>query len=267
MSLNRRQFLVFFGATAGTAALGSFSNGQQGDLALQTPPAGAKTLAFQPVKAPMPYPTLGMAADQQMAEFSSFTVVDDLVLPEGYTYDVIGAWGDTLGDSRFGYNNDYLSYVETTPGEGFLSINFEYISPETWSSTFKEVIGKELPLADIMPVLEAAGDEGVNIYAMADGDPMKAKFVELCEEGLTDVGIGIVSIKQGADGAWTRTNSAADRRITGMSGLKDGRYLKATGPAVAVFNKPAARATSMAWAIASSAPSTTAPEAPPPGAP
>jgi secreted PhoX family phosphatase len=237
MSLNRRQFLLFFGATAGTAALSSFSHGKPGALALQSQSAGAKTLAFQPVKSPMPYPTLGMDANKQMAEFSTFAVVDDLVVPNGYTYDVIGAWGDAIGDSRFGYNNDYLSYVETAPGEGFLSINFEYISPGTWSTTFKEVIGKDLPLADIMPVLEAAGDEGVNIYAMNDSDPMKAKFIELCEEGLTDVGIGVVSIQQGADGTWTRTNSVADRRITGLSGLKDDRYLKATGPAVSVFKK------------------------------
>jgi secreted PhoX family phosphatase len=237
MSLNRRQFLLFFGATAGTVALGSFANGTQGGSALKAQPAGAKTLAFQPVKSPMPYPTLGMVPEQQMAEFSTFAVADDLVVPEGYTYDVIGAWGDAVGDSRFGYNNDYLSYVETAPGEGYLSINFEYISPETWSSTFKEVIGKDLPLADIMPALAAAGDDGVNIYAMADSDPMKAKFIELCEEGLTDVGIGVVSIKQYRDGTWSRTNSAADRRITGLSGLKDGRYLKATGPAVAVFQK------------------------------
>jgi secreted PhoX family phosphatase len=237
MSLNRRQFLLFFGATAGTAALGSFANGKSGGLGWQAQPGAAQTLAFQPVKSPMPYPTLGMSPEQQMAEFSTFAVVDDLVLPEGYTYDVIGAWGDAVGDSRFGYNNDYLSYVETTPGQGYLGINFEYISPETWSATFKDVIGKDLPLAEIMPLLAAAGDEGVNIYAMADSDPMKAKFVELCEAGLTDVGIGVVSIQQGADGAWSRTNSVADRRITGMSGLKDGRYLKATGPAVAVFKK------------------------------
>ena len=236
MNLERRQFLIFFGATAGTVALGAVADGKSGGLALQGL-AAAQDLAFQPVPSPMPYPALGLAPEQQMVEFSTFTVADDLVLPAGYTYDVIGAWGDAVGDSRFGYNNDYLSYVETADGEGYLSINFEYISLATWDSTFKEIIGKDSPLAAVLPLLEAAGDDGINVYAMNESDPIKARFVELCEEGLTDVGIGVVSIQQGRNGAWTRTNSAADRRITGISGLKDGRYLMTTGPAAAVFKK------------------------------
>jgi secreted PhoX family phosphatase len=62
---------------------------------------------------------------------------------------VIGAWGDTIGDSRFGYNNDYLSLVETAPNEGYLTINFEYISGSTWLETYPEVIGQSLALDEI----------------------------------------------------------------------------------------------------------------------
>jgi uncharacterized protein len=66
---------------------------------------------------------------------------------------------------------------------------------------------------------------------------LKAQIQEICKEALIDQGIGVISIRKAADGRWVRTNSSADRRITGISGLEDGRYLKATGPAVAIFRK------------------------------
>jgi hypothetical protein len=181
----------------------------------------------------MPYATLGLDHRKQVDEFSQYTVQDDLVLPEGYTYDVIAAWGDPVGDSRFGYNNDYLSFVETAPGEGLLTVNFEYVSAGTWLATYDAVIGKDLPLAEV----KAATGDGLDVLALPDQDPLKAQVLAVCAEALTDVGIGVISVKRQADGRWVRTYGRADRRITGISGLKDGRYLKATGPAVAVFTK------------------------------
>jgi uncharacterized protein len=52
-----------------------------------------------------------------------------------------------------------------------------------------------------------------------------------------DLGLSVISIRQAANGKWVRTHSANDRRITGISGLEDNRYLRSTGPAVAVFKK------------------------------
>ncbi|MGF1568347.1 MAG: PhoX family phosphatase [Nodosilinea sp.] len=239
MSLNRRQFLLFFGATAGTVALGSFPNQRPGSLGFgaQSALGAVPGLAFKPVKAPMPVPTLGIAADQQAAEYATFAVMDDLVLPEGYTYNVIAAWGDPVGDSRFGYNNDYLSYVETAPGAGYLSVNFEYISAATWMQTYEPVLGKTLPFAEVMAAVEAAGEDGINAYALPDGDPLKAQIQAISEEALVDLGVGVISVRKAADGTWARDTAATDRRITGISGLKDDRYLKSTGPAVSVFRK------------------------------
>lgn len=58
-------------------------------------------------------------------------------------------WGDAVGDSRFGYNNDYLSFIETSAGQGYLTVNFEYISGRTWLQTFEQVIGKTLPVKEV----------------------------------------------------------------------------------------------------------------------
>lgn len=84
-----------------------------------------------------------------MQAYSAYEVADDLVLPEGFTYDIIAAWGDKVGDSHFGYNNDYLSFVETGENEGLLTVNFEYISAKPWIQTYQKVIGKSLPFAKL----------------------------------------------------------------------------------------------------------------------
>jgi hypothetical protein len=186
---------------------------------------------------PMPVSSLGIAKSDQPSQFRQFVVQDDLVLPSGYTYDVIGAWGDPIGDSRFGYNNDYLSFVETAPGEGFLTINFEYISADTWMQTYAEVIGKSLPFEELKTAIEAAGDDGIVAVDLPNNSTLKAQLTEISKAALTDVGIGVVSLRRNASGAWERTYSNTDRRITGISGLEDGRYLKATGPALSVFIK------------------------------
>lgn len=260
MTLNRRHFLLFLGATVGTAACGQLQ--QFGQNPTSTLGKSVK-LGFQPVKGPIPlalgsatteqqaasatYKTVSfnpMATDQQMNTYNYYEVVDDLVLPDGFTYDVIASWGDKVGTSRFGYNNDYLALVQTGENEGLLTINFEYISAKPWLQSFEQVIGLKLPLAEVEPAvrkaIKAVPDDripGLNAFTLKDGDPLKEKIKTICFEGLADQGLGVISIRRNAAGQWERTHSQNDRRISGVSGLVDKRYLKATGPAVAIFQK------------------------------
>jgi hypothetical protein len=178
--------------------------------------------------------TGAIAVSQQVKQLVQYEVQDDLVLPEGYSYQVIGSWGDPIGDSRFGYNNDYLSLVETEPNKGYLSINFEYISALPWTESYEQVIGKKLPIAD---VVEQVKDQSIEAFSLQDSDRLKQQIATICEAALLDQGLGVISVQRNAAGLWERTNSPADRRITGVSGLKDGRYLKCTGPARNVFLK------------------------------
>ena len=242
MTLNRRHFLIFLGATATTTACG-IRPGQQSSTGGMPFSPGVK-LAFQPVKGPMPLAVNVLASDRQMTEFSQYQVVDDLVLPEGFTYDVIASWGDKVGDSRFGYNNDYLALVETSPDEALLSVNFEYISAVPWQQTYEKVIGRALPFREVDQAVRAAiksikDDKvpGLNAYALPDGNPIKEQVKTICKEGLIDQGVGVIALRRSPEGKWARSQSASERRITGISGLEDGRYLKTTGPAVAIFQK------------------------------
>lgn len=257
MAINRRDFLLFLGAGAGTVACSGLP-GQRSTLTPTQSPYGAMDkalkLGFSPIKGPIPLSNSNSASAKQVswtadteqqivADFANYEVVDDLVLPEGYTYDILAKWGDKVGDSRFGYNNDYLSLVETSPGKGFLTVNFEYISAVSWQQSYEKVVGKTLPLREVDDAVRAAikaikDDKvpGLNAFALADSDPIKVKVKLIAQEALTDLGLGVLAVEHEADGRWVRTNGV-DRRVTGISGLTDGRYLKATGPAVAIFNK------------------------------
>ncbi|AFY53742.1 putative phosphatase [Rivularia sp. PCC 7116] len=238
MSIKRRDFLLLMGGSASAVAFGSLS-GCDRKLTMQ-PSTQSKALSvFQPVKGPIPLQNAAFTPEQQKEAYRNYEVIDDLVLPDGFEYQVIAAWGDKVGDSRFGYNNDYLSFVPTVENEGYLTVNFEYISAIPWMQNYAKVIGKSLPLDEAIGKLntDSQGKGQVNAYALAEDDPLKAQIREICSEALVDQGLGIISIRKNADGKWERTNSNEDRRISGISGLEDGRYLKATGPAVLVFNK------------------------------
>jgi uncharacterized protein len=252
MTLKRRDFLLFLGASAGAIAFDATSKQtpQRFSMPFSTPMdlaesdsasaiAATRTtsLGFKPIKGVMPLETDGITKTKQVEAYSKFEVMDDLMLPEGYTYDIVAAWGDRVGDSRFGYNNDYLSFVETGKDEGLLTVNFEYVSPKPWTQTYKQVIGKSLPFEEMALALDKAGKDGIDFYSLPDSDRTKQLFMQVTKELLIDMGIGVISIRRNSDGKWERTYAKTDRRITGISGLDDQRYLKSTGPAVAVFRK------------------------------
>ncbi len=240
MNVNRRHFLLFLGATAGSLAAGSWDN----NIKSKVLATANSRLGFQPVKYPLPLAVEELPVSQQIANYGHYEVQDDLVLPEGFFYDVIAVWGDRVGDSRFGYNNDYLSLVETAPNEGYLTVNFEYISGGVWMQTYPLVIGEELPFAELIALAKPGEEEDeaefiIDAFSLKDGDVTKEKIIRISREGLIDQGLGVISVKRNADGKWERTYSEADRRVTGISGLDNrAQALKSTGAAVAVFNKP-----------------------------
>jgi len=241
MTVNRREFLLFLGAVSGTAACSQLSR--------LAPPGTQSAIAgvpFQPIPGPIPLPFVTLSAEEQIKTYSRYNIADNLTLPEGFTYDLIAAWGDPLGTSRIGYNNDYLALLETGENQALLAINFEYISARPWLETFTQVVGKTLPIqevnATVQLVTKAATDDqppGLNAFALAEGNLLKAQIKQICREALIDQGIGVIGLQRNAQGHWQRGAHPAERRITGMSGLEDGHYLKATGPATLIFQKQA----------------------------
>ncbi|MGL4500955.1 MAG: PhoX family protein, partial [Planktothrix sp.] len=122
----------------------------------------------------------------------------------------------------------------TGEDQGFLTVNFEYISNPLWLETYQQIIGKPLPLKNLQ---SSDPKQTINAFELPQKNPLRRDILKLSQEGLTDLGIGIISVARQADGRWVRTYSTADRMITGISGWENKQYLKATGPAVAVFTK------------------------------
>ncbi len=136
--MTRRRFLTFLGA--GSAALtagstGVLSTGQEGGgvrsaaaAAAQTSGGGAEAF-FTPIEP---------------------TDEDDLILPEGFRYDVVRKWGDQITeDAPYGYNNDYVAYfpIDALEGgqssqDGILWVNHEYADPK-WVSEYQD--GEKTP--------------------------------------------------------------------------------------------------------------------------
>lgn len=239
MTVSRRDFLVFMGSAIAATACQAQDQTRSGSTASSlSPGVGVNRVGvgFQPLQGPFPLETSGFSISQQLEQLIRYEIQDDLVLPEGYGYQVIGSWGDRIGDSRFGFNNDYLSWIETAPNEGFLTINFEYISAVPWIQNYATVIGKSLPIQAIEKALKS-NKEGIDAFSLTDDSELKQKIKTVCQEALLDQGLGVISLKRKSDGLWERTYSKADRRITGISGLTDQRYLSCTGPAQLIFQK------------------------------
>ncbi|MDJ0619282.1 MAG: DUF839 domain-containing protein [Calothrix sp. MO_192.B10] len=235
MSIKRRNFLLLMAGSAGALTLNSLGGCNRQIPNQSVISSGKSSFAFEPIKGAIPLKTVDLSPEEQKKQYREYEIVDDLVLPAGYKYQVIAAWGDRVGDSRFGYNNDYQSFVSTGENQGYLSVNFEYISTIPWRETYEQVIGEALPFKDVEAALQGATT--LNAFVVPDDNPLKGKIRQICEAALIDQGLGVISVRKTSDGRWERTNSPADRRITGISGLSDGRYLQATGPAVAVFRK------------------------------
>lgn len=241
MKFKRREFLTFLGVGIASSACGSLlkNNSQAQTYNSSLKEGGNFSFAnFQPVKYPIPLEIDNLDSTEQKKQFQSYQVEDDLILPQGFKYDVIASWGDSVGDSRFGYNNDYVALIETQPNEGYLVVNFEYISPTPWLQTYEMVLNQSLD-QEVLSALQSARKQrqGLNIFALPDDNPLKVRFQKFFGELLIDQGIGVISVRRNPDGKWERTYSTADRRVTGISGWQDNCYLKATGPAKTIFRK------------------------------
>ena len=107
---SRRDFVKFMGRTALLAATVAPFLKATGTSATELLVLGGDKIPFKPL---LP------------------SYADDLVLPEGFKYDVVLSWGDKLNTTdTFGFNNDYLAFfpIDGNKHDGVLWVNHEYTS-------------------------------------------------------------------------------------------------------------------------------------------
>ena len=230
MNLARREFLLLLGGTAAGLAFNQAGIAKPAVAALANKP-----LAFKPLRTPLPLPTDGLSAAEQLLQYRVVTINDRLEIPEGYSQELLASWGDPVGNSRFGYNNDYLALTPLSPEQALLTVNFEYISPLPWRQAFTEVLAEKLPYSSVVAGLEPHGGK-INAWGLPAADPLRLEIEKLAQQALIDQGLGVIQLQRLSNGGWRRNPGRLDRRITGLAGLKEpSQRLRSTGPAVAVF--------------------------------
>ena len=147
--MNRRSLLELLGLAAASAT------------ATATIPSGSAQPAPLPHRwpsllGPIPLPSDGLTAKQQQDTYRRITLNDRLDVPTGYRSDVLLSWGDRLGSGAMGFNNDYLAFTSIDADRALLTINFEYITAETWCAGYAEAHGRTLPFAALEEALQAS---------------------------------------------------------------------------------------------------------------
>ncbi|WP_282141470.1 PhoX family protein [Cytobacillus oceanisediminis] len=157
--LNRRKFLTYVGT--GVGALTVASTG----LGAMVPKAEAKGVeaashlfGFQKKISGLNFKPIGP------------TDKDDLVLPRGYKYDVVAAYGDVInkkGDT-FGFNNDFTLYFPIDKDKrGLLWVNHEY-SSDLFVHGARPANGK-YTAAQIQKMLYNQGGSIIEVYRDKEG--------------------------------------------------------------------------------------------------
>ena len=130
--MSRRRFLTFLGT--GSTALAAGSAGVLTGCARSEEQGSTKQESRQGESAP----TGGSPSFFKVIEP---TDKDDIVLPEGFGYEIIRSAGDPLGGGlTYGDHNDFVAYfpIDALEGgddseDGILWVNHEYINPMFWS--------------------------------------------------------------------------------------------------------------------------------------
>ncbi|MFZ9947976.1 MAG: alkaline phosphatase PhoX, partial [Vulcanococcus sp.] len=228
--MNRRSLLELLGLAAASAT------------ATATLPSGSAQPAPPPHRwpsllGPIPLPSDGLTAKQQQDTYRRITLNDRLDVPTGYRSDVLLSWGDRLGSGAMGFNNDYLAFTSIDADRALLTINFEYITAETWCAGYAEAHGRTLPFAALEEALQANGDrQGANT-AEANAN-LQAMAMQVAAAALQDLGVGVACLVRQSDGSWRHQGGPQERRIHGLSGLKEpSQQLRSSGPAAAVFRR------------------------------
>ncbi len=154
---------------------------------------------MDPVWSRLSWPEAALTPQAPLAEaaspFARFDPIaasdaDDVVLPDGFTYDVVLKWGDvfTASGRPFGYNNDFIGvFTLGGPEEALLVVNHEYISlayagdAPLYPQTFEMIHGRKPTVADYktdvgVSVVRVRRDGASGAWVPVLGDPLNRRI-------------------------------------------------------------------------------------------
>ena len=267
--LDRRSFLKYVGA--GMAA--TFSTSPFGPLAYAessgTKPshinAAIKDWVLPDGKAnwlppnyPIPLPRDPFPRGEDHVRLAEYEVIDDLVLPEGFSYRVVAQMGDEFGPAdqsgrryRFGDGADYTGLVKIGDSDEYwLFVNHEYVPLRPWLDGYREAYGEDPPDLvitenDKKGVFSINGEAfpGNKVNWLEEGEQLSEKartaIRELSERMLSEVGVSVLRVRRNADDTMEVVSDARDhRRISAYERWNvDGAPFFFTGPAANILKE------------------------------
>jgi uncharacterized protein len=137
------------------------------------------------------------------------TVSDELVLPSGYSYQVVAAWEDALGgDLTVGFNHDWVGYYPIDlleKGVDLKNVHLGFLPNDSSSDEGLLVINHEY----VNPLYVSGYDENAE-------DAVKTEEMIALEQDA--VGLSVIHIKRNAEGNWEIVPDAPEnRRFTGVT--------------------------------------------------
>ena len=264
--LNRRHFLKAFGLGSTTVACSSIrrsseSPGEKKEdpnhLSSWVLPDGSPN--WTPVDYPIPVAGDPESIRSQKDRFQDYEVKDDLVVPDGFHYQLIAQWGDRLGPEsdpgqqiQFGYNNDYTGIlpIAGTSDEFWLFVNNEELGTRPWLMAYEEVVGKSLPKFELRPeggalIMYLEGERIGKRHLFLDKVPLtreqRSVIQKICEVGLEELGVSILRVKRRPDGSFRpMSGETGHKRITTISRQGSGTRepVRVSGPSAPFFQHP-----------------------------
>ena len=241
--VSRRSFLKYVGAGAGTVAGAQLLGPLAGCGGKSVTQRGAWVSSsgmpqWEAVEYPIPLPGDPQSPAEDARRLAKYVVRDEVVVPEGFTTEVLARWGDEMGAAgnrfKFGFNADYtgLLPVKGKPGDYWLIVNHEYISARPWLEGVEEVHGEKLVGQDGKVAGLAMVRSGQVPTATQPADtPLTDLIKRMCELGMSDLGISVIKIRRRGDGGFDAVkDDAGNFRIAGASAVNAGE-MSFTGPA------------------------------------
>ncbi|MBD1383551.1 PhoX family protein [Metabacillus arenae] len=151
IKMDRKKFLTYLGT--GTVALAAASTGIDGVMDRVQGKEFHHSKKKKPKKGPLKFQPIEP------------TDKDDLVLPKGYKYDVVAAYGDkiNLDGDTFGFNNDFTLFfqMEDDKNRGLLWVNHEYVDDKF---VFGKQIDGDYSKQQIKTILYNQGGSIIEVY-------------------------------------------------------------------------------------------------------
>jgi uncharacterized protein len=159
LAVDRRIFLKYVGA--GTLALFTdfSSRGEEKSAGRAAWVGKDGAPRWTRCRHPVPLPSDPQPVAEDATRLARFEVIDDLVLPDEFRYEVLAQWGDVFGPADqpdqqicFGYGNDFTGLV-AIPGkadEFFLMVNHEFVAGRPWLQAYEEAFGVKPPKLELL---------------------------------------------------------------------------------------------------------------------